>query len=161
AFGESDESTQALAALLKGAARWGDLAGLLERTAARAASNDARTDLLCELGDVQRERLGQVRAAIESYHAALRVDAQSARARAGPRRRTSGAPWPTRSARRSTRPSRAGLLPGACSCGSRWARCSSLASTIRARRSAPICAWWPSRPATKGRRSRRSARRGA
>src|SRR5262249_49722896 len=65
------------------AGRWGDLAALLQRTADRAPTPEARAELLCDLGEVQAERLGEVNAAIASYRAALDVDPQRARARAG------------------------------------------------------------------------------
>jgi tetratricopeptide (TPR) repeat protein len=82
-FGEAADSTGALAALFRNASRWGDVGRLLERSAAGASDPAARAALSCDLGDVQRERLGDPRAAIASYRAALEADATSLRARAG------------------------------------------------------------------------------
>jgi tetratricopeptide (TPR) repeat protein len=86
-LGETPESTAALAALLEGAERWSDLTRLLARSAAGTLAGEARSAVLSELGDVQRERLGENEAAIASYREALdgegRLTAASARARAG------------------------------------------------------------------------------
>ena len=86
-LGETPESTAALAALLEGAERWSDLTRLLARSAARTPAFEARSAILCDLGDVLRERLGENAAAIASYREALEGEAPltpaSARARAG------------------------------------------------------------------------------
>ena len=81
-LGPTDESTHALVALLRAAERWGDLAAILGR-AAEQAKEEARADLLGELGDVQREHLGSPGAAVLAYEAALGVDPRHAGARAG------------------------------------------------------------------------------
>ena len=70
-FGDSDEGTRALAALLRGARRWAELAGLLASAATRTHDQDEKAEVLRELGDVQREQLEDVPAAITSYEASL------------------------------------------------------------------------------------------
>ncbi|MDB4994304.1 MAG: Exonuclease SbcC, partial [Myxococcaceae bacterium] len=73
-FGASEESTRALAGLLKSTERWEELATLLEGAATRETSIETRATLLRQLGDVRRERLADPAGAIKSYEAALAAD---------------------------------------------------------------------------------------
>ncbi len=82
-FGEADDVALALAALFRATHRWHDLASLLERETARAADDAARSDLLRQLGDVQRERLGASGVAVETYARSLSADPRNQGARAG------------------------------------------------------------------------------
>lgn len=82
-FGESDDGTRALSALYRLTRRWQELAALLARAAERTTSDTERAELLTELGDVQREQLEHVPAAIASYERALLVDARTEGARTG------------------------------------------------------------------------------
>jgi tetratricopeptide (TPR) repeat protein len=82
-FGETPESTQALSSLLRAARRWAELAQLLRRAAGQAPDSAERANVLCELGDVQREHLDAVEDAIESYRASLDANPSNANARAG------------------------------------------------------------------------------
>ncbi len=82
-FGEADDASIALAALLRATQRWGDLAELLERGAARAGQQEARADLLRQLGDVHREHLDAPAAAVETYGRSLSADPRNAGARTG------------------------------------------------------------------------------
>ena len=84
-FGETDESTRALAGLLRAASRFEDLAGLLERGAARATEPLGRAEFLRELGDVQKEQIGDGARALESYAEALADDVHNEGARTGVR----------------------------------------------------------------------------
>ena len=81
-FGESDESTRALAMLLRATSRWGELAGLLERGAARA-EGAGKAEFFRQLGDVEREKLEDPRRAVQSYASALDADVENTGARAG------------------------------------------------------------------------------
>jgi len=92
-FGESDESMDALASLLKQADRWADLADLFERGAARAATPERRAELLHQLGDLQAERLTAFDRAITSYEAALAADPRNEGARAGLRALLDASAW--------------------------------------------------------------------
>jgi tetratricopeptide (TPR) repeat protein len=80
-LGPTDESTRALAALLRAAERWSELAAILSRAAAEA-NGAVRADLLAELGDIHRQ-LGVPRDAVEAYEAALAVAPRHDAARAG------------------------------------------------------------------------------
>jgi tetratricopeptide (TPR) repeat protein len=82
-FGDSEESTRALALLLRSARKWAELAQLLERAASRASDTATRSRLLRELGDVQRENLDQAGGAIESYKGSLAADPKCEEARSG------------------------------------------------------------------------------
>ncbi|HEX7663939.1 MAG TPA: tetratricopeptide repeat protein [Polyangiaceae bacterium] len=73
-FGPDDESTLALAGMLRTTERWNELADLLENAAKRAGSNETRATLLRQLGDVLRERLDNPAAALSNYEAALAAD---------------------------------------------------------------------------------------
>jgi tetratricopeptide (TPR) repeat protein len=82
-FGEAADAALALAGLLRATGRWADLAALLERGAAQAADAGTRAELLQQLGDVQRERLGALGTAVETYARSLAADPRNAGARAG------------------------------------------------------------------------------
>ncbi|MEO8875520.1 MAG: tetratricopeptide repeat protein, partial [Polyangiaceae bacterium] len=73
-FGPDDESTSALAGMLRATERWDELAALLDEAAKRANSNESRATLLRQLGDVQRERLDNAASALFNYEAALASD---------------------------------------------------------------------------------------
>ena len=80
-FGESDEGTLALSGLYRITDRWTDLAELLTRYAARTTG--PKSEILRELGDVQREQQGNMPEAIASYEAALSEDPKNEGSRAG------------------------------------------------------------------------------
>ena len=82
-FGESDEGTRALSALLRSTRRWSELAELLVGAAERNEDTSEKADVLRELGDVQREQLDAVTEAIASYEAALGFDPRSEGSRVG------------------------------------------------------------------------------
>jgi tetratricopeptide (TPR) repeat protein len=82
-FGEADDSSLALATLLRATRRWEELAELLERGARRTADDGTRAELLRQLGDVRREQLGDMGAAIATYARALAEDPRNAGARLG------------------------------------------------------------------------------
>jgi golgin subfamily B member 1 len=82
-FGQADDAALALAGLLRSTERWADLAALLERGAGQAGDAAARAELLRQLGDVQRERLGAYAEAVETYARSLAADPRNAGARAG------------------------------------------------------------------------------
>ncbi len=82
-FGETDESTDALASLLGGAERWRELSELFKRAAASAELMPRRADLLRRLGDVQRTELDESSRAVESYEGALAADPKNEAARVG------------------------------------------------------------------------------
>lgn len=86
-FGEADDVTRALAALFRHTKQSQELAVLLARAAERATAagspaND-RAKILTELGDVQREQLDEIAAAIASYERALLVEPRTEGARIG------------------------------------------------------------------------------
>ncbi len=81
-LGPTAESTGALAALLRAAERWSELAAILRRAAAEA-TGDARAELLSELGDVSRDYLGAPREAVNAYEEAFVAAPKHAGARAG------------------------------------------------------------------------------
>ncbi len=82
-FGEADDQTAALSRLLRAAERWADVAIVLARGAQRATDDRVRAPFLRDLGDVQRERLDELDAAVTSYTGALQGDPTDAGARAG------------------------------------------------------------------------------
>ncbi|AKU97689.1 Exonuclease SbcC [Labilithrix luteola] len=82
-FGDSEESTRALAALYRTTRHWNDLAELLAKAAERTPNLVEKADVLRELGDVQREQLEALPEAIASYEAALGHDPRSEGARTG------------------------------------------------------------------------------
>ncbi|MDB4942278.1 MAG: Exonuclease SbcC [Labilithrix sp.] len=82
-FGESDEGTRALSALLRSTKRWADLASLLAGAASRTHAESEKAEILRELGDVQREQLDALGDAIASYEAALGFDPRSEGSRVG------------------------------------------------------------------------------
>ncbi len=82
-FGESDESLDALAVLLRKAERWRKLAGLLDRGSAAAQTPERRAVLLYQLGDLQRLQLSKFDKAVASYDAALLADPRCEGARTG------------------------------------------------------------------------------
>lgn len=82
-FGDSEESTRALAALYRTTRQWNDLAELLTKAAERTPNLVEKAEVLRELGDVQREQLEALPEAIASYEAALGHDPRSEGARTG------------------------------------------------------------------------------
>ena len=82
-FGQADDAALALAGLLRSTERWAELAALLERGAGQASDAGTRAELLQQLGDVQRERLGAHADAVETYARSLAADPRNAGARAG------------------------------------------------------------------------------
>jgi tetratricopeptide (TPR) repeat protein len=82
-FGEADDATLALAALLEQTRAWGELAELLEHAADRTADDAMRAGLVQRLGDVQVEELGAPQLAVSSYARSLSSDPHNAKARAG------------------------------------------------------------------------------
>ena len=125
-FGEADDAALALAALLRTTERWAELAALLERRAGQAADAGARAELLQQLGDVQRERLGANEAAVETYARALSADPRNAGRPRGDAR--------PRVARESTRPPRSTCCSARCGRATTGARSSSSPSTACAQR---------------------------
>ncbi len=83
AFGESEDGTRALSALLRSTRRWPELAQLLAGAAERTDAIGEKADVLRELGDVQREQLDAVTEAIATYEAALGHDPRSEGSRVG------------------------------------------------------------------------------
>ncbi|MCA9584173.1 MAG: tetratricopeptide repeat protein [Myxococcales bacterium] len=82
-FGESDEGIRALSSLYRSAGRWSDLAQLLARAAERTDDPADKSEVLRELGDVQREQLEQLSDAIASYEASLSHDPRAEGSRSG------------------------------------------------------------------------------
>ncbi|HSO35159.1 MAG TPA: tetratricopeptide repeat protein, partial [Labilithrix sp.] len=82
-FGDSEEGTRALSALLRSTRRWPELAELLAGAAGRSDDTAEKAEVLRELGDVQREQLDAVPEAIASYEAALGHDPRSEGSRVG------------------------------------------------------------------------------
>jgi tetratricopeptide (TPR) repeat protein len=82
-FGNSEEGTRALAHLYRHTSRWAELADLLAGAADRATTATDKAETLRELGDVQREQLGEIADSIESYEQALVTDPRTEGARAG------------------------------------------------------------------------------
>ncbi|MBX3258595.1 MAG: tetratricopeptide repeat protein [Labilithrix sp.] len=82
-FGHSEDGTRALAGLYRLTKRWEELAELLGGAAARAATPADKADTLRELGDVQREELGQIALAIASYELSLTTEPRNEGSRSG------------------------------------------------------------------------------
>jgi tetratricopeptide (TPR) repeat protein len=82
-FGETDESTDALASLFAQAARFSELAELLERAVARSELHARKAEMGWKLGDVRRMHTHELDRAIESYDAALGAEPRNEPARAG------------------------------------------------------------------------------
>ncbi len=82
-FGEADDAALALSALLRHAARWPELAAMLQRRVEHTEEAAARADLLRQLGDVHRLELGAHQLSVGTYAKALDVDPRNAGARAG------------------------------------------------------------------------------
>ena len=82
-FGHSDDGTKALTQLLRGLARWTDLAEHLTGAAERAPNAIDKAETLRELGDVQREQLDELRSSIVSYESSLLNDPRNEGSRAG------------------------------------------------------------------------------
>lgn len=82
-FGHSEDGTRALAALYRQTSRWEELASLLTGAATRAISATDKAETLRDLGDVQREQLGELRLAVHSYEQSLLTDARTEGSRAG------------------------------------------------------------------------------
>jgi tetratricopeptide (TPR) repeat protein len=80
-FGPDRSTLAALAKLYEKAERWDDLADTLEADLEHA-EGDARIDVLVQLGDVRRERLGDVERALEAYREALALSPSHAATRA-------------------------------------------------------------------------------
>ncbi len=82
-FGHSDEGTRALASLYRQTKRWEELAELLGGAATRATTPFEKAEILRDLGDVQREQLGEIALAIASYELSLTTDPRTEGSRAG------------------------------------------------------------------------------
>ncbi|MCL2779080.1 MAG: tetratricopeptide repeat protein [Polyangiaceae bacterium] len=82
-FGDSDESTRALASLFRTTRQWNELTELLGRAALRSQVGTEKADILRELGDVQRLELNSEAAAIASYENALTADPHNEGSRVG------------------------------------------------------------------------------
>jgi tetratricopeptide (TPR) repeat protein len=82
-FGETDETTDALASLFARTERFAELAQLLERAGARAEQPERKAKVLRALGDVQRVHTQEFDRAIGSYDAALGAEPSNEPARAG------------------------------------------------------------------------------
>ncbi|APR77772.1 Exonuclease SbcC [Minicystis rosea] len=84
-FGASEESVDALSALLGAAGRFRELSEVLERGLAEARDPGRRLDLEEKLGDVRRTHLGDAAGALRSYEAVLAEEPARAGAQAGAR----------------------------------------------------------------------------
>src|SRR5262249_22570215 len=84
-FGQSEETIDALAALLGAAGRWDELAAVLEHGLELTLDTERRKGLLQQLGDLYRTRTQSADPgrALECYRAVLAEDAAHAGARAG------------------------------------------------------------------------------
>lgn len=82
-FGATDESEEALRHLYQTTRRWADLRDLLARGLKKDHDDHAKAALLCQRGDVAREFLGELGAAVADYAAALRIEPALDAARAG------------------------------------------------------------------------------
>lgn len=82
-FGEAGDAVSALATLLRSTERWTELSELLERGARRATDPATRADYLGELGEVLRERLGEIERAIAAYARTFEEEPANSRARSG------------------------------------------------------------------------------
>lgn len=81
AFGENDETINALAELYARASRWEEYADLLDGAAARESDHVA--SMLARLGDVCRDELDQRDRALDFYQRTLRIDPGRSEALAG------------------------------------------------------------------------------
>ena len=68
------EALSALCAVRRAQSRWNEVVGLLERSVDVSTSDQERAELAHEIGTVYRDHLGDARAAIEAFEAALRFD---------------------------------------------------------------------------------------
>lgn len=82
-FGPSDEGTRALGSLYRRRELWAPLAQLLSDAAARSEEPARKVELLCELGDVERDERDLPEQAVVTYDAALALDPRAEQARAG------------------------------------------------------------------------------
>jgi len=82
-FGQSEETIDALAVLLGAAARWEELAAVLEHGLELTLDGGRRQGLLQQLGDLYRTRSGEPERALECYRAVLAEHPAHAGARAG------------------------------------------------------------------------------
>jgi tetratricopeptide (TPR) repeat protein len=82
-FGDAEDAAIAMAALLRKIGKWTELAELLERRALQTQDRSQQAELLRVLGDVQREELGVMGVALETYARALAIDARNGGAREG------------------------------------------------------------------------------
>jgi len=82
-FGPTFETVDALGRLLMTAKQFDALAEHLQAAAARETDEKRRAEILSRLGDLQREQLGDLRAAGEKYREALADEPSTAGARAG------------------------------------------------------------------------------
>jgi tetratricopeptide (TPR) repeat protein len=81
-FGPEAEVLLALEALYRSAERWDELAETYDAHLDLVDSDAERLELLANLGDLRREHLSDVSAALESYRRALTLDAAHERSRA-------------------------------------------------------------------------------
>lgn len=81
-FGADRAVHASLAALYEKAGQWRDLAAIIEDDLAASDDVADRVTLLTRLGDVRRERLGDVVESVEAYREALTLDPSSAAPRA-------------------------------------------------------------------------------
>jgi golgin subfamily B member 1 len=81
-FGPNAESLVALESLFHTAERWMDLGDTYEQHLEIVQSDAERLDLLAKLGDIKREHLNDVPAALEVYRRALSLDTQHGPSRA-------------------------------------------------------------------------------
>jgi tetratricopeptide (TPR) repeat protein len=82
-FGSSEESIDALTALLTRAERWDELAGVIERGLESTLDPSRRLEFLERLGDLYRTRGGETARALACYRAVLAEQPGRAGARAG------------------------------------------------------------------------------
>jgi tetratricopeptide (TPR) repeat protein len=82
-FGDAEDAAVAMAALLRKIGKWTELAELLERRALQTQDRSQQAELLRVLGDVQREELGVMGVALETYARSLGIDARNGGAREG------------------------------------------------------------------------------
>jgi tetratricopeptide (TPR) repeat protein len=82
-FGDAEDAGVAMAALLRKIGKWTELAELLERRSLQTPDRSQQAELLRVLGDVQRQELGVMGVALETYARALGIDARNDGAREG------------------------------------------------------------------------------
>lgn len=80
-FGADRAVLTKLARLYEKAERWRELSETLEEELALATEASDRVTLLTRIGDVRRERLGEIAEAIEAYRQALEIDVDATGAR--------------------------------------------------------------------------------